>query len=284
MKETKEWSVPPPLVSIALATFNGEKYLRQQLDSLLNQTYKNFEIVISDDNSNDDTLNIIKEYQARDLRIKFIISHLERGFINNFQNAILHSVGEIIFLCDQDDIWYPDKLALHLNAYQDSSVQWIYNEVQLVDSKGGKIGLLTDQIPNYWSRRKLLYYTWGSCVLGCATSYRASLLKNIWPADENALGHDSWIQLAIFPAKSFFVNTILQDYRQHEANVFGVAQETQSSLDLEEIEKRVIKTNLAYLGSLAKNKKLSFWKRNFFGIVLLAKKLRMIVRNFKNKV
>jgi glycosyltransferase involved in cell wall biosynthesis len=97
MKETREWSVPLPLVSIALATFNGEKYLRQQLDSLLNQTYKNFEIVISDDNSNDSTLNIIKEYQVRDSRIKFILSRLDRGFINNFQNAILHSVGEIIF-------------------------------------------------------------------------------------------------------------------------------------------------------------------------------------------
>lgn len=258
-------------VSVALATYNGDRFLRRQLDSLLVQTYLNFEIVISDDASTDDTHKILNEYQKKDERIKWTVNPSPSGFIKNFEYAISLCKGEIIFLCDQDDVWHRSKIAEHLNIYRNKDIQWVYNEVQLIDEEGNGIGYLSDKIHNYYTTKKLLHYTWGSCMLGCATSYRADLVRGIWPADKYAPGHDSWMQLAIFPAKSFHLQKVLQGYRQHENNVFGVRDSVQD-------ERNAIVGNLCYLKSLIRNNRLQFWKRAFFVLVLVGKKIRTLLR------
>ncbi len=263
-----------PLVSIALATFNGSKFIHKQLDSLLVQTYTNFEIVISDDHSTDETSSIIESYAKLDSRIRIFQNHLKKGVVGNFTAAIEHCKGEVIFFCDQDDVWYKDKIAQHVDMYQDPKVQWVYNEVRLTNQTGQPIGLLTDKLPDYWTRRKLLYYTWGSCVLGCATSYRTSLIKKLWPADPFATGHDSWIQLAIYPAKSYYIPEILQDYRQHDNNAAGLPS---FKADFKADEKLAIHNNLLYLQSLSSNHTLQIWKRLFFKVVFYAKQLRRIL-------
>lgn len=263
-----------PFVSIALATYNGGLYLREQLDSLLGQTYQNFEIVVTDDGSTDDTVSILEEYQMKNQRIHYTKNSRGKGVISNFTEAISLCRGEIIFLCDQDDVWHRDKLKKHVAAYADTKVAWVYNEVRLTDKDNNQIGLLTDELPSYWTRRKLLYYTWGSCVLGCATSYRTSILKDIWPADPLAPGHDSWIQLAIYPAHPFYIREILQDYRQHGKNVVGVPSLEAGYTGNVEL---AIANNLAYLKSLSKNQKLKSWKRVLFVIVLSLKKIRSLL-------
>ncbi len=263
-----------PFVSIALATYNGGLYLREQLDSLLAQTYKHFEIVITDDGSTDTTIEILTEFAQRDPRITYTQNTHGKGVVKNFTGAILRCRGEIIFLCDQDDIWHPSKLAKHIAAYADQSVQWVYNEVQLTDATGIQTGLLTDTLPDYWTRRKLLYYTWGSCVLGCATSYRARLIHPFWPADPLAPGHDSWIQLAIYPAKPYYIPEVLQDYRQHGSNAVGIMTDV---ADTEAHRQLAIDSNLAYLKSLAANPRLQIWKRCLLTGVFLVKQLRRIV-------
>lgn len=260
------------LVSIALATFNGERFLHQQLDSLLSQTYSNFEIVVSDDNSKDSTQQILEEYKKNDSRVTWSVNPSPSGFIKNFERAISLCRGEIIFLCDQDDIWYENKIAAHVDAYKDSSAQWVYNEVRLVNERGTDIGRLTDSIPEYYKKRPLLYSTWGSCILGCSTSYRSHLLHGIWPADRYAPGHDSWIQLAIFPAKSFHIPAILQDYRQHPQNVFGIRESSQNEHD-------AIVGNMLYLKNLVKNDRLQAWKRFFLFSIIIAKYMRAYATN-----
>lgn len=264
-----------PLASIALATYNGDLYLRQQLDSLLAQTYQNFEIVISDDGSSDSTRDILKTYADRDKRIVFFQNPGPgKGVVSNFTSAITRCQGEIIFFCDQDDVWYPNKLEKHIAVYQDQSVEWAYNEVVLTDESLHPIGHLTDSLPTYWTRRKLLYYTWGSCVLGCATSYRASTIKSFWPADPLAPGHDSWIQLAIYPAKAAYIPEVLQDYRQHGKNAVGFSNSTVSEAAN---EKLAISNNLSYLRSLAKNRVLQPWKRCLFMLVYQLKIARALL-------
>lgn len=258
-------------VSIALATYNGERFLGEQLDSLLTQTYSNFEIVISDDASTDSTHKILDEYQKKDKRIKWTVNPNPNGFIKNFEHAISLCKGEVIFLCDQDDVWYENKIAEHVKIYKDKNIKWVYNEVRLIDTDGAGIGCLSDKIHNYYTPKKLLHYTWGSCTLGCATSYRSDLIWGIWPADKYAPGHDSWIQLAIFPAKSFHIRKVLQDYRQHENNVFGLRDSVQD-------ERNAISGNLRYLRSLVKNDRLQFWERAFFVLVLVGKKSRTLLR------
>ncbi len=265
-----------PLVSVALATYNGEKFLREQLESLLNQTYQNIEIVVSDDRSIDSTQSILKEYAQKDKRVRWSVNKNNQGFISNFYEAISLCSGEIIFLCDQDDVWNKNKIEKHIDIYQNPLIMWVYNEVVITDQNRKVTGYLTDTMPDYWTRRKLLYYTWGSCVLGCSTSYRTNLIKNIWPADKNAPGHDSWIQLAIYPARSAYVPEVLQEYRQHNQNTVGL-----KSVPKEETKARerlAIDNNLKYLKSLASNPKLQSWKKIYFYLIFLIKKIRRFIK------
>ena len=269
-----------PLISIALTTYNGTKYLRKQLDSLLNQTYQNFEIVISDDGSNEETISILNEYANKDTRVRWSRSPCERGFVKNTQNAILLCNGEIIFLCDQDDIWYGDKVQLHIDAYRDPSIMWVYNKLVLINKNDNEVGYLNDLVKDYYSKKrmKLLYYTWGSCIGGAATSYRASILHKVMPIGKYAPAHDSWIQLAIFPAKCFFIDKVLQAYRLHGENEVGWGKE--KTLDeIREVEQRAIFDNMRYLKYLPKNTNIQIWKRIFFKVVYWAKILRLKIRN-----
>ena len=90
------------MISVCMATYNGEKYIQEQIDSILCQLSKDDELVISDDHSTDATCDIIKSYNDR--RIKLFLNELAKGVTHNFENALLHSKGDIIFLADQDDV------------------------------------------------------------------------------------------------------------------------------------------------------------------------------------
>ncbi len=268
-------------VSVAMTTFNGESFLREQLDSLLGQSYENFEIIISDDGSKDGTHEILNEYQTKDSRIKWVLNPNPNGFIKNFEYVIGLCRGEIIFLCDQDDIWYSEKISKHVDIYKSNKdIHWVYNRVILIDDEDKEIGFLEDSAPDYYKKRKLLYSTWGSCVLGCATSYRSKLLKSVLPIGKYAPAHDSWIQLAIFPKKSFYINEVLQSYRQHCKNVVGWGKEIDTNV-LKEREKQAISDNLRYLKCLSTNRNLTLGKRLFFLVVYFVKLIRNILTSYK---
>ena len=96
-------------ISVAMVSYNGEKYIRQQLDSILTQLIPQDEIIISDDGSTDRTKEIIEEYQKRDSRIR-LIEGPGRGVKKNVEHVLKQCRGEIIFLADQDDIWKPEKV------------------------------------------------------------------------------------------------------------------------------------------------------------------------------
>lgn len=272
-----------PLVSIAMATYNGERFLREQLDSLLAQTYRNFELVITDDGSTDNTQLILAEYAQKDNRIKWQRSTHDMGFIDNFTGAISLCGGDIIFLCDQDDVWYSDKLTKHVACYQDPNIAWVYNEVRLVNEQGVSQGYMTDTFPEYYGkkRRWILNYVWGSCILGCATSYRASLVHSVLPPDMNASAHDSWIQLAIWPAKPFVIQRVLQDYRIHSLNTsdFKLSRSAEESKVLEH---QAIKDNMMRLKLFSRNPRLALWKRLLFFVIFILKNIRLICRQARS--
>lgn len=100
-----------PLISIVMATYNGEKYLREQVDSLLAQSYPSLEFVFVDDASSDASLAILQEYALRDSRIRLILNPVNQGLLATFETGIRAAKGEIIALADQDDVWMPEKLA-----------------------------------------------------------------------------------------------------------------------------------------------------------------------------
>ncbi|MGN0728895.1 glycosyltransferase [Treponema sp.] len=101
-------------VSIALATYNGEKYLREQLNSILSQSIQDFELIACDDCSTDSTLQILNEYVEKDIRIKVFANEKNLGFKKNFEKAILLCSGDYIALSDQDDIWTEKHLQVLL--------------------------------------------------------------------------------------------------------------------------------------------------------------------------
>ena len=95
-------------ISVCIATYNGERYIREQLDSILSQLSLDDEVIISDDGSKDSTIEIISSYL--DSRIKVFKNNGKHGYVGNFENALNHSSGDFIFLSDQDDIWELQKI------------------------------------------------------------------------------------------------------------------------------------------------------------------------------
>lgn len=127
-----------PLVSIVMATYNGERFLREQLDSIIDQSYSNLEIIIQDDGSSDETCTIVKSYAARDPRLRFFQNDETLGIIQNFIDLLSKTSGKYIAISDQDDIWELKKIELLLNHIGNSSL--IYTDSILIDQLGNQTG------------------------------------------------------------------------------------------------------------------------------------------------
>ena len=214
-------------VSVAMATYNGEKYIRQQVDSILSQLDSEDELVISDDHSSDGTLSIIEQYMKEDPRVKLFMNE-ESGVISNFDNALKHTRNDIIFLSDQDDIWKPEKVKTVKSYYEKNpKVQMIMSDITVVDNdlnatidsfyefRGSRSGVIKNIIKNSY--------------IGCAMSFRKELKKQILPIPRNVPMHDMWIGLVADMNKSaLLIPEKLIYYRRHDANVTSV--ENTSSL------------------------------------------------------
>ncbi len=124
--------------SVVLATYNGEKYIEKQLLSILEQTVLPYEIVITDDSSEDMTLNIVYSYVEKYTSVKWIVTHNQnKGFVSNFINGIIKSTGDVIFLSDQDDEWKSDKILNYVkifDAYRGATL--IHGDIDIVDMDG----------------------------------------------------------------------------------------------------------------------------------------------------
>ncbi len=260
---------PTPLVSIAMTTYNGGKFLAGQIDSILNQTYTNIELVISDDGSTDNTRSICEAYAAKDPRVKFSTSPSNLGFKKNFERAVRLCTGEIFFFSDQDDIWYPEKIAEHVKVYSDPTVIWAYNEVRLMDENNEKVlGYETDRIPNYYAPVSLFKMIGGRCILGCATSYRKSATDKIWPLSEFAPAHDSFTQLSLYPSKSIHIQKVLQDYRQHANTVTHDLQTGKVDIGSN------VRKNINYVKDLCRRRNFPIWKRIYFFAIYCLKNVK----------
>ncbi len=203
-------------ISVAMATFNGEKYINEQIDSILPQLCENDEIIISDDGSTDNTIQILKEY--RDNRIK-IICGSHKGVKQNFANAISHCNGKYIFLSDQDDIWINNKVNNILNEFEKHKYSCIVHDCLAFDSNSGEV-----IIPSFFKFRKSKKGKWKNIIknsyIGCCMAFNSNLKNKILPIPEEINMHDQWIGLiAEKYGKVKFINKILLKYRRHDNNV-----------------------------------------------------------------
>ena len=202
--------------SVAIATYNGEKYIREQLLSILNQTVPVDEIVVSDDGSNDNTLNIIKEFHDSRIVI-YEESHL--GVKQNFGNAISKTTGDIIFLADQDDVWEKDKVKIIKNFFQKEKNTLIVHNASIVNEE------LKDIKPyDIYSWRKsgrgFLKNIIKNSYVGCCMAFKKELKKYILPIPDNIEMHDQWIGLINEKklGKTLFIPDKLIKYRRHNDN------------------------------------------------------------------
>ncbi|HEV9037237.1 MAG TPA: glycosyltransferase family 2 protein [Puia sp.] len=210
----------PHLVSIVLGTYNGETFLEEQLRSLLVQTYPHLEIVAIDDGSTDGTVGILKDFAARDPRIKIILNEKNLGFIRNFEKGCTLSSGKWISLCDQDDYWYPDKVERMVNAIGD--LPMIYCDSELCDQQlqpnGKRISDLV-RYQSFYDCRQLCVF---SRMYGHATLITRDLFDRCRPFLEG-IPHDGWLAFhATLYGGVAYLPEVLVKYRQHAANVYGV--------------------------------------------------------------
>lgn len=206
-----------PLISIALATYNGESFLAQQMDSLLAQDYPNLEIVISDDCSTDGTWEILQNYATQDNRIRLLPRDINRGYVNNFIRTFHACKGSLISPSDQDDIWHPNKTRRLLDSI--GAADLVYCNNRFIDENDIPLGMTySDTVSSMVSGndpRALIFCT---PISGHAMLFRRDILH---AAD--SLGAASYIDwLIAFLAANRnginYVNEVLVDWRQHSTS------------------------------------------------------------------
>ncbi len=206
-----------PLVSIALCTYNGANYLRQQLDSLVAQTYSNLEIVVVDDRSSDKTVALLREYTDRyiNLTISVHVNEINLGYIRNFEKVISLCSGDYIALCDQDDIWDSEKVRIMMDNIGDNML--IYHDSEFIDDEGISLNKRISDIRNCYSGDDPRVFLFENCVSGHAMLFRRELM-NYADSFKPEIVHDWWLAYAATNMGSvFFLDHVLVQYRQHRS-------------------------------------------------------------------
>lgn len=122
-------------IDILMATYNGKKFLKEQIDSILNQTYSNIRLVISDDCSKDGTTEILKEYEQKDKRVEVHYHEYNQGSTQNFEYLLRQVKNEIFMLSDQDDYWLPEKVEKSLETLNQQNADLVFGDLEIVDEK-----------------------------------------------------------------------------------------------------------------------------------------------------
>ena len=203
-----------PAVSVALAACNGERYLREQLDSILAQLAEGDEVIVSVDPSEDATLELVCEYAAADERVR-VLEGPGKGVIRNVENALRHCSGRAVFLADQDDVWLPEKAEKVCRSLETSTL--VLHDAVITDAE------LRTQEPSYmeWrgSRQGIAANLWKNSYIGCCMAFRRELLEHILPFPEDLPMHDQWIGLmAEKHGTVHLLRTPLIRYRRHGNN------------------------------------------------------------------
>ena len=281
------------LISVAIATYNGETFLRQQLDTVIAQTYKNIEIIISDDGSTDRTVEIIKSYVKQHTFIKIFENKNPIGINKNFENAIKNCAGQYIALCDQDDIWLPAKLEMLISKIGKSAL--IYHNSLFVDINGESLNKSIADKMNCYSGSDPKVFLLLNCVSGHVCMFNKNLLQYAIPFPTVKF-YDWWLA---FVATQYggitYLDEILVHYRQHEmskTDMLALKKSTKHKKEYiiyeEQLEwfkncAEVAKTDKPFFKQwlkLYRNRKNQWFS---FSLFLLTQKNKRKLYNLKNK-
>lgn len=229
MNKTESEISAYPSVSVALATYNGERYLEEQLDSILSQTLKPTKIIVCDDQSSDGTRVILEKYQQKG-HLRFFVNDKRLGFVGNFKKAVsITQPNHYVALADQDDIWLPSKIEAAFQRLKHIEVQeypaMVYSDLILVDQDKNILNpSFRNELGQHTYRHCLDTLLFGGFVNGC-TMLMNPLMRHYFSTIPNQKGinHDTWIALiALTFGKIAMVETPLILYRKHINNASEV--------------------------------------------------------------
>ena len=208
------------MISVSLTTYNSQRFLHRQLETVLPQLAEGDELVVSDDGSTDATLDIINEFaqQYPHIHVRFVINSGPHGYTPNFENALRECKGDFIFLCDHDDLWMENKVKCCLQALQNAD--FVVHDACIIDEKGDKLS------PSFFALRHPRRTFMGNVVkfgfLGCCMAFRRNVLLRAlpFPPNHQLATHDNWLTLV---AMAYYRHVVLDEplvaYRRHSANV-----------------------------------------------------------------
>jgi len=204
------------MVTVCMASFNGENFIREQIYSILKQLSTNDELIISDDSSYDNTIEIIESIE--DNRIKLLKNQRFKNHIFNFENALKHAKGDIIFLSDQDDVWLPNKVDIFKFYFEQTKSNLIVSDCIVVDHNLKEI------------RNSFYHYTRKSghgliknfvrnSYLGCCMAFNRTVVEAAIPFPKDLKSHDTWLGLtAELLGETKFIEEKLLLFRRHGSN------------------------------------------------------------------
>lgn len=201
------------MISVCIPTYNGEKYIREQLESILEQSEAVQEIIISDDSSTDNTISIIKSFN--DKRIKIFENGQFASPIFNTEYALNQATGNYLFLADQDDIWENNKVELLMEQLK--SHPFVISDGTVIN-ESGKI-LFPSIFELFSSKRGFLKNLIKSSYMGCCMAFHKDLLNYVLPFPKTIAMHDLWIGLnaELYTTPYFYPKPLIR-YRRHSAN------------------------------------------------------------------
>lgn len=208
-------------VTIVMTTYNGERFIEEQIESIIGQTYINFELKIIDDKSTDNTRNLLSKF--KDDRITLIFNKHNVGCSRSFVKGLKDVKTEFILLCDHDDIWEENKIEVLINEIKDNDL--IYSDCRLINETGALIQ------ESYKSSNRLIGFdssnpnidkicAFNSFILGCSIMFRRDTLNYIIPILDMSYNHDKWIVALISQVGSMkYIDEKLFRYRIHNNNL-----------------------------------------------------------------
>ncbi len=231
-------------IDILMATYNGERYLKEQLDSILKQTYKKFNLIISDDASTDNTIKILKQYEQKDKRIKVFYNKKNKGFLKNFEFLCQQARTNLCMFCDQDDVWKSNKIEKLYNFMKKTNAVLSFCDMEITNQN---LETINPSFHQYIKKEKRCekYNNFDllkleNVISGCSILVKKDIIKKSIPFPKEIFVYDWWISLiATQHGQITYLNEPLQYYRQHDSNSIG-AFENNEYKTFEEYRKELI--------------------------------------------
>ncbi len=248
-------------IDILLATYNGENYIEEQINSILKQTYQNFRLLISDDCSQDETISIIEKIAENDKRIILYKQEKNIGYVRNFEFLLTKVKNDIYMLSDQDDVWLPDKIEKSYQKLIHEQADLVFTDLEVVDKE---LNTLYDSFNKHMKLYKKIIKT-GSCyksqylyntVTGCTIMSKKKFINFILPIPKESqyIIHDTWIGLIVsIKGKIVYLDEVTVKYRQHVNNQIGARKKDKKLKRFDDIRNLFIDSKIELFSVYVEN-------------------------------